>query len=104
VARCTVERLMRAAAIQGARRGKTRRTTIGDETAGEPAHPVDRQFAALRPNELWVADLTSTQGRRRASPRNALETPAAVPCAGGDGRRRCLEFSGPQRDRADHHA
>jgi transposase InsO family protein len=59
VARCTVERLMRAAAIQGARRGKTQRTTIGDETAGEPADPVDRQFAALGPNELWVADLTS---------------------------------------------
>jgi putative transposase len=58
VARCTVERLMRAMGIQGARRGKTRRTTLRDETAAKPADLVDRQFAAARPNELWVADLT----------------------------------------------
>jgi putative transposase len=58
VARCTVERLMRDLGIQGARRGKTRRTTIRDQTAAKPADLVDRQFAAARPNELWVADLT----------------------------------------------
>jgi putative transposase len=58
VARCTVERLMREMGIQGARRGKTRRTTLRDETAAKPADLVDRQFAAARPNELWVADLT----------------------------------------------
>ncbi len=58
VARCTVERLMREMGIQGARRGKTRRTTLRDQTAAKPADLVDRQFAASRPNELWVADLT----------------------------------------------
>jgi putative transposase len=58
VARCTVERLMREMGIQGARRGKTRRTTLRDETVAKPADLVDRQFAASRPNELWVADLT----------------------------------------------
>jgi putative transposase len=58
VARCTVERLMRALGLRGARRGKTRRTTIRDESAAKPADLVDRQFVASRPNELWVADLT----------------------------------------------
>jgi len=58
VARCTVERLMRALGLRGARRGKTRRTTIRDEQAVKPADLVDRQFVASRPNELWVADLT----------------------------------------------
>ena len=58
VARCTVERLMRELGLRGARRGKTRRTTIRDEQAVKPAALVDRQFVASRPNELWVADLT----------------------------------------------
>jgi putative transposase len=59
VARCTVERLMRDLGIQGAVRGKTRRTTIsGDDPAARPADLVDRQFVASAPNRLWVADLT----------------------------------------------
>jgi putative transposase len=58
VARCTVERLMRALGLQGARRGKTKRTTIRDEQAAKPADLVDRRFTASQPNELWVADLT----------------------------------------------
>ncbi len=58
VARCTVERLMRELGLQGARRGKTRRTTIPEEAALQPADLVDRDFSADRPNELWVADLT----------------------------------------------
>jgi putative transposase len=58
VARCTVERLMRQRGLQGAVRGKTRRTTIPDEAASRPADLVDRNFTATRPNQLWVADLT----------------------------------------------
>ena len=58
VARCTVERLRRALGLRGARCGKTRRTTIRDEQAVKPADLVDRHFAASRPNELRVADLT----------------------------------------------
>jgi len=58
VARCTVERLMRELGLGGAVRGKTRRTTTPDETAARPADLVDRDFAAQRPNQLWVADLT----------------------------------------------
>jgi transposase InsO family protein len=57
-ARCTVERLMRELGLCGAVRGKTRRTTTPDETAARPADLVDRDFAAQRPNQLWVADLT----------------------------------------------
>src|SRR6266516_621261 len=58
VARCTVERLMREQGIQGARRGKTRRTTVSDETSAKPADLVERKFVAAGPNMLWVADLT----------------------------------------------
>jgi putative transposase len=58
VARCTVERLMGELGLEGVRRGKARRTTTPDETAAQPADLVDRHFAAQRPNQLWVADLT----------------------------------------------
>jgi putative transposase len=58
VARCTVERLMRDLGFHGSVRGKTVRTTIGDEAAERPSDLVERQFVADRPNRLWVADLT----------------------------------------------
>ncbi len=59
VARCTVERLMRALGLRGVVRGKTSvRTTIGDETSSHPLDLVARQFRAPTPNRLWVADLT----------------------------------------------
>ncbi len=59
VARCTVERLMRAAGLCGALRGGARpRTTRADPAAVRPADLVDRQFSADRPNALWVADFT----------------------------------------------
>ena len=58
VARCTVERLMRRQGIAGVVRGKSVRTTMGDEGAMRPADLVDRNFRALAPNRLWVADLT----------------------------------------------
>jgi putative transposase len=58
VARCTVERLMRELGLEGVRRGKGHSTTTPDETAARPADLVDRHFAAQRPNQLWVADLT----------------------------------------------
>jgi putative transposase len=58
VARCTVERLMRDMALAGVRRGKRRRTTTPDPAAPRPTDLVQRRFAASRPNQLWVADLT----------------------------------------------
>ena len=59
VARCTVERLMKADALRGITRLKTRKTTRseGAETP-QPADRVCRQFTAQAPNALWVADLT----------------------------------------------
>ena len=59
VARCTVERLMRANGIQGAkRRGKPWRTTRPDVTARRRPDLVDRDFSAAGPDRLWVADIT----------------------------------------------
>jgi putative transposase len=58
VARCTVERLMGELGLEGVRRGKGHRTTTPDETTARPADLVNRHFAAQRPNQLWVADLT----------------------------------------------
>ena len=58
VARCTVERLMRAQGLQGVRRGKRLRTTMPDDAASRPLDRVNRQFRADRPNQLWVSDFT----------------------------------------------
>ena len=58
VARCTVERLMRRAGLQGVTRGGKKATTIPDEAADRPADLVNRDFSAEQPNALWVSDLT----------------------------------------------
>ncbi|CAM5666987.1 MULTISPECIES: IS3 family transposase [Streptomyces] len=58
VARCTVERLMRELGIEGVIRGQRRRTTVPEPSAPRPPDLVDRNFMALRPNQLWVADMT----------------------------------------------
>ena len=59
VPRCQVQRLMRIHGIVGAkRRGKPWRTTKPDPQAQRRPDLVHRDFAASRPNELWVADLT----------------------------------------------
>jgi len=59
VARCTVERLMRAMGLRGAVRGRAWTiTTHADPAAARPTDLVDRQFRATRPNQLWVADFT----------------------------------------------
>jgi putative transposase len=59
VARCTVERLMHAHGIQGAKhRGKPWRTTRPDPTAPRRPDLVERDFTAPGPNRLWVADIT----------------------------------------------
>ena len=57
-ARCTIERLMHKQGLEGVRRGKRRRTTVPDDIAPRPADLVERNFAAEKPNQLWVADLT----------------------------------------------
>ena len=58
VARCTVERLMRANGWVGVRRARFVRTTTSDPAADRAPDLVDRQFRVSRPNELFVADFT----------------------------------------------
>jgi putative transposase len=58
-ARCTVERLMRAAGLAGVRRSRRTRTTIPPiRRAGWPPDLVHRNFHAAAPNRLWVVDIT----------------------------------------------
>ena len=58
VARCTVERLMRAAGLRGITRAKGPRTTV--PVTGPDTRPdlVERAFTATGPDQLWVADIT----------------------------------------------
>ncbi|HZK36138.1 MAG TPA: IS3 family transposase [Aeromicrobium sp.] len=58
VARCTIERLMRNAGLQGVSRSRKVRTTISDPTAARPPDLVKRDFTATKPNELRVVDFT----------------------------------------------
>ncbi|MCA2286947.1 IS3 family transposase, partial [Mycobacterium avium] len=58
VGRDQVARLMRAAGIEGVRRGKRVRTTKADPAAARHPDLVHRNFAAAAPNQLWVTDLT----------------------------------------------
>jgi putative transposase len=59
VGRDRVRRLMRQHGIEGAkRRAKRWRTTRPQLAAARPRDLVERNFAATRPDALWVADLT----------------------------------------------
>ena len=58
VGRDQVARLMRAAGIDGVRRGKRVRTTKPDPGASRHPDLVGRDFTATAPNQLWVTDLT----------------------------------------------
>jgi putative transposase len=59
VGRDRVKRLMREAAIQGAKpRGRRGAPTTPDPAATRPADLVERDFGAEAPNRLWLADFT----------------------------------------------
>jgi putative transposase len=58
VARCTVERLMRANGWRGATRARKVRTTVADPAATRAPDLVNRQFHAAAPGLLHVADFT----------------------------------------------
>ena len=49
---------MKDMGLKGVIRGRKLRTTIADESLARPADLVGKNFTALRPNQLWVADLT----------------------------------------------
>ncbi len=72
VARCTVQRLMRAEGLKGVvLGGRVRTTRPAEDRAALPQDLVQRRFAAERPDQLWLADFTyvatwrGTAGRRR---------------------------------------
>ena len=58
IGRDQVARLMRAAGIEGVRRGKRVRTTKPDPVRRRHPDLVNRNFTAAAPNQLWVTDLT----------------------------------------------
>ena len=58
VARCTVERLMRAYGICGVGPAKTTKTTLPGERPVAAPDLVRRDFTATRPDALWLADFT----------------------------------------------
>ena len=83
IARCTVERLMKAMGLQGVVRGKKVVTTNPDNAQPCPDDKVNRAFKADMPNQLWVSDFTyvsSWQGmvyvaiRRENSPLDCFLT------------------------------
>jgi putative transposase len=53
-----VARLMRAAGLRGCVRGKKRRTTRRDPRAAPVPDLLCRDFVAVRPNKIWLADIT----------------------------------------------
>ncbi|GGK31008.1 hypothetical protein GCM10011583_73610 [Streptomyces camponoticapitis] len=57
VARCTVERLMRADGLRGVSRAKSPRTTRPAPETDRPRGLVNRQFTADAPNQLWVTGI-----------------------------------------------
>jgi putative transposase len=58
VARCTVERLMRAHGIEGLHNGQVKRTTLPGLSPVAADDLVRRDFTALRPDAVWLSDFT----------------------------------------------
>jgi transposase InsO family protein len=58
VARCTVERLMRAHGIEGVSNGPSVHTTVPGPSPVAAADLVRRDFTATRPDEIWLMDFT----------------------------------------------
>jgi putative transposase len=87
VGRDQVARLMRAAGIQGVRRGKQVRTTKPDPGAGRHPDLVKRNFTATAPNQLWVTDLKCRRRHFRsyADPWNMPTLLAMVLCGNAFG-------------------
>ncbi len=59
VARCTVQRLMRAEGLRGAVRGRTTWTTRQDDGLDRPSDRVNRDFTARGPNQRGTNENTN---------------------------------------------
>ena len=68
VGRKRVERLMRRAGLQGVQKRRFHCTTRGGAPERFAPDLVERNFAADRPNALWLADVTYGTPRRCRSP------------------------------------
>lgn len=62
VARCTVERLMRAEGMRGISREKDPRITVSGDSPDARLDLVERDFTATAPKQLWVADIPPLAG------------------------------------------
>lgn len=58
IGRDQTDRLMKAAGLEGIRRGRKALTTTPGSAPDDRADLVERDFTALAPNQLWVADIT----------------------------------------------
>ena len=58
MARCTIERLMRAHGIEGLCNGQVKRTTLPGLSPVAADDLVRRNFSALRPDAVWLSDFT----------------------------------------------
>jgi hypothetical protein len=88
VARCTVERLMRQAGLEGARRGKVNRTTVADPQGQRAQDLVGRKFNPQAPNVLWVADFKCRRRHFRSVTHLRLGTAAVKSRSSRSGARR----------------
>lgn len=58
IARCTVERRMRALGLAGVSNARSTTTTRPSKTASYPGDLVCRDFTVIAPDTRWVADIT----------------------------------------------
>jgi len=83
LARCTVERLMRRMGLRSATRDRAFKiTTAADENAVHPPDLVNRELTASRPNQLWVAGITSRLGPASSTSRSSSTCSRASSSAG----------------------
>lgn len=100
VGRDRVARLMRQQGLEGIRRGKKQRTTVADEQAAERARDlIQRDFAATRPNETWVCDLTYLRTWQASSTSPSSSTSTVGCSSAGSWRRTCAPSSSWMRSR-----
>src|SRR3989442_10102370 len=88
VGRDRIARLMREAGLQGISRRRFVATTRRDDAARPAPDLVERRFAATEPNQLWVADIsTSRPGQASCIWRSCSTSSAARSSVG---RWRCI--------------
>jgi putative transposase len=58
VSYCQVDRLMRQEGLRGVRRGRQVKTTIPGKDGRRAGDQLNRDFDAVAPNRVWVADFT----------------------------------------------